>query len=100
MEENKIVFISFNQALESEVLRQIRRLGLRGYTSWEEISGAGSTTGVPHLGTHAWPTRNGAFLVHCSQEKAHRLMDLLQELDESNPLPGLRAFMWSAERTI
>lgn len=100
MESQKIVFISFNQALHGLVIKALSRLNLKGYTQWEEIQGAGSHTGNPHLGTHAWPTLNGALLVACSEEPAHKLLDALAEIDRENPLQGLRAFLWSVERSI
>ncbi|WP_306305465.1 PG0541 family transporter-associated protein [Porphyromonas gingivicanis] len=52
------------------------------------------------MGTHAWPTLNGALLVACSEERAHKLLDALAEIDRENPLQGLRAFLWSVERSI
>lgn len=100
MEQQKIVFISFNQALHGLVLRELQKLNLKGYTQWEELQGAGSNTGEPHLGSHAWPTLNGALLVMCSEEKAHLLLDALAIMDRENPQQGLRAFMWQAERCI
>ncbi len=100
MKSEKIVFISFNQVLEREVLEQLKSLSLRGYTQWSEICGSGSNTGDPHLGTHAWPVRNGALLVVCPEEKAYKLLDLLEKLDKRNPNQGLRAFLWASECSI
>ncbi len=100
MEPQKIVFISFNQALHGLIIKTLSTLNLKGYTQWEEITGAGSSTGVPHLGSHAWPTLNGALLVACSEERAHRLLDALAKIDEENALQGLRAFMWNVERSV
>ena len=47
----KAIFISCNQALYDEVQQKMASLGVRGYTSWEELMGAGMATGEPHLGS-------------------------------------------------
>ena len=89
MNPDKIIFISFNQALHGLIIRLLERHNLRGYTQWDEIRGVGSRGGEPHQGSHAWPTLNGALLVACPGA-----------LDESQPLQGLRAFVWNVEASI
>ena len=42
MNPDKIIFISFNQALHGLVVRLLERHNLRGYTQWDEIRGVGS----------------------------------------------------------
>ena len=58
----KAVFIAFNQAHEDDVLMALRRMNVRGYTGWTSVIGAGTQKGEPHLGSHAWPTLNAAYL--------------------------------------
>ena len=62
-EPQKSVFIAYNQAYHELILRIFDKQNLRGYTSWEQAQGRGTTTGVPHIGSHAWPTMNSAMLV-------------------------------------
>ena len=80
----KSVFIAYNEAYHSLILRLLDKQNLKGYTSWNHIEGRGSHGGEPHIGSHAWPTMN----------------DALRELDERNPQEGLRAFVWNIEQTI
>ena len=49
----KAIFMSCNQALYEEVLDKMKKLGIRGYTGWEEVAGCGSRDGEPHLGDYA-----------------------------------------------
>lgn len=96
----KSVFIAYNQAYHPLILRILRRLSLKGYTSWESVQGQGSDTGEPHLGSHAWPTMNAAILVIVPESKTRLLLDELRALNDATPEQGLRAFVWSVEQTI
>lgn len=96
----KTVFIAYNQAYHEIILRLLSRLALRGYTSWEQVQGKGSKEGEPHIGSHAWPTMNGAMLVVAPAERVPQLLAELRRLDEATPDQGLRAFVWSVEAMI
>ena len=96
----KSVFIAYNEAYHSLILRLLDKQNLKGYTSWNHIQGGGSHDGEPHIGSHAWPTMNDAMLVVVPEEKLQALLDALRELDERNPQEGLRAFVWNIEQTI
>lgn len=96
----KSVFIAYNEAYHSLILRLLDKQNLKGYTSWNHIQGRGSYGGEPHIGSHAWPTMNDAMLVVVPEEKLQALLDALRELDERNPQEGLRAFVWNIEQTI
>jgi len=62
--------------------------------------GAGTKTGDPHLGSHAWPTMNSSILTIVPDERVDTLMERLHELDVNNEMLGLRAFVWNVERDI
>lgn len=96
----KAVFISYNQAHEDDVLRTMRELDVRGYTGWPSVVGAGQRGGEPHLGSHAWPTLNGAMLTVVDDDAVGSLLDRLRRLDETSPQLGLRAFTWAVEQAI
>lgn len=100
MEQQKALFIPFNQAFHGLVVRELERLNIKGYTYWPEVSGRGSRGGEPHLGTHAWPTLNGAILVICGANKVEPLLKALQVLDATTPNQGLRAFVFPIEASI
>ncbi len=96
----KSVFIAYNEAYHSLILRLLDKQNLKGYTSWNHIQGRGLHDGEPHIGSHAWPTMNDAMLVVVPEERLQALLDALRELDERNPQEGLRAFVWNIEQTI
>lgn len=97
----KAVFVSFNQAYFEKIVEILDKQNIRGYTSWNNsVRGRGSKTGVPHYGSHAWPTLNSAILTIIDDEKVDRLLSVLNELDKATEAQGLRAFVWSIEKTI
>jgi hypothetical protein len=67
---------------------------------FEQVMGAGTKTGDPHLGSHAWPTMNSSILTIVPDERVDTLMERLHELDVNNEMLGLRAFVWNVERDI
>lgn len=96
----KAVFISFNQSYYDQVVAILDRNHCRGFTSWEEVQGRGSADGEPHYGSHAWPTLNSAMLVMAEDDRVEKLLANLHALDMRTQAQGLRAFVWSVERSI
>ena len=96
----KSIFIAFDQAYYEQVLAILRSNNLRGFTAWEEVAGRGSKTGIPHLGTHAWPSLNSAIITMVDDNKVKLVLEDLKALDQTSELMGLRAFVWNIEDTI
>jgi hypothetical protein len=96
----KAVFIAFNQAYYEEIINLMERNRISGFTHWDNIAGQGSRTGEPHLGTHAWPTMNGAILTVMEDKPVEHFLKLLNKLDAQSEKQGLRAFVWHIEQTI
>ena len=90
----KTVFIAYDQAHQDNVIEALDASNARGYTIIPQAGGRGSKTGDPHLGSHAWPSMN------VDDDQADRLLERLRQLDEDNPLLGLRAFTWNVEKSI
>ena len=51
----KAVFIACDQAHHEDVLTLLTHFNCRGYTAFGQVTGRGSQTGDPHLGSHAGP---------------------------------------------
>lgn len=100
MNRQTALFIVYNIALHGLVLRTLEQHNAKGYTEWSEVYGRGSATGEPHLGSHAWPTTNGAMMVITDAERAERILSALHQIDLYNPQQGLRAFAWEVINKI
>jgi nitrogen regulatory protein PII len=96
----KAIFISFNQAYYEAIVTLMNQSSIKGFTFWQDVQGRGSKSGLPHYGSHAWPTMNSAFLVIVEEEKVAAFIEQLHNLDLETEAQGLRAFVWEIEQTI
>ncbi len=93
----KAVFIAYNQAYNEEIADLLDKHRQKGFTRWTDIQGKGSVSGIPRMGSHAWPEQNHAILTVTEDEKVQPLLDDLKAADEASPDLGLRAFVWNIE---
>lgn len=96
----KAVFIAYDQAHHENIVDLLTKSSCRGFTSFGNVQGRGSVNGDPHYGSHAWPSLASAIITMVDDDKVDNLLDRLHLLDEEKPLLGLRAFVWSIEKTI
>ncbi len=96
----KAVMIILDQAHYSQIIDDLSKLNIRGFTSWREVFGRGSKTGEPHYGSHAWPSVNNAVLAVVEDHRVAPLVDYLRKLDKEYENLGLRAFVWNVEDMI
>ena len=96
----KAVMITLDQAHYDEIVANLSSLNIRGFTSWKEVYGRGTTNGEPHYGSHAWPSVNNAILTVIEDDRVKILLDYLRKLDGDFPNLGLRAFVWNVEDMI
>lgn len=96
----KAVMIIFNQANTERVEYMFDRLGIRGYTWWQDVKGRGTETGEPRMGTHTWPEMNSAVLTMIPDDQVDVLLEKVKKLDDVNKEVGVRAFVWNVEKTV
>ena len=90
--------IAYDQAYNMEIADAIEKIGVRGFTMWNDIAGRGGFSGLPHLGNHAWPTMNNAMLTFVPDELVDEILAQLKSMDEETPDLGIRAFVWNVEK--
>lgn len=96
----KAVFIAYDQAHHEAIIDALTRMNCRGFTAFGNVQGRGSNDGEPHYGTHAWPALAQAILTMVEDHQVDSLLQRLHALDEAKPLLGLRAFVWTIEKSI
>jgi nitrogen regulatory protein PII len=96
----KAVFLTYNQALTEKVEYMLDKLGIRGYTLWENVQGRGSVNGVPHLGTHVWPEINKSLLTVVDDDRVEKILEAVKKIDAINEEVGIRAFVWEIIKTV
>ena len=96
----KAVFIVYNQAHTERVEYMLDRLEIRGFTRWGEVSGRGSQSGEPRMGTHTWPEMNASVMAVVEDDQVSGLLDSIKKLDAINEEVGIRAFVWNIEQSV
>lgn len=96
----KAVMIIYNQAHSEKVDYILDKLGIRGYSLWENVQGQGSRDGVPHLGTHAWPEINKSVLTVVEDHQVDPILEKVKKIDSINEEVGIRAFVWDMLKTV
>ena len=95
----KAIMIVYNQTLSEKVEYIFTSLGLRGYTQFNDTFGCGSNTGTPRLGTHSWPELNNVIITIVDDEMVDRVFKMIEKIDNLNEEVGIRAFVWTVERS-
>ena len=96
----KSVFIAFDQAFTERVIDILTRLNCRGFSMVEQLQGRGSKKGIPHYGTHAWPSMCSGIISIVNDDVVDLLLEELHKLDMTREKLGLRAFVWNIEKAI
>lgn len=96
----KAIFIACDQAHRESIIDLLEKNSCRGFTSFGETQGRGTTTGEPHFGTHAWPSLGSAILTIVEDNKVDIILSKLKALDQAKPRLGLRAFVWTITQSI
>jgi nitrogen regulatory protein PII len=96
----KAIMIIYNQAHTEKVEYLLDKLGIKGYSLWESVQGRGSSTGVPHLGTHAWPEINKSVLTIVNDDLVDTVLNKVKKIDAINEEVGIRAFVWDILKTV
>jgi nitrogen regulatory protein PII len=96
----KAIMIIYNQAHTEKVEYLLEKLGIKGFSLWENVQGRGTRTGVPHLGTHAWPEINKSVLTVIEDDLVDRVLENIKRIDSVNEEVGIRAFVWDILKMV
>jgi nitrogen regulatory protein PII len=96
----KAIMIIYNQAHTEKVEYLLDKLGIKGYSLWENVQGRGSEKGVPHLGTHAWPEINKSVLSIIEDDLVDKVLEKVKKIDAVNEEVGIRAFVWDILKMV
>jgi len=96
----KAIMIIYNQAHTEKVEYMLDKLGIKGYSLWENVQGRGTNTGVPHMGTHTWPEINKSVLTVVEDELVDKVLGKVKKIDGVNDEVGIRAFVWDILKQV
>jgi hypothetical protein len=92
----KMVMISYNEAVEAEVVDSLARCALKNYTKITDTYGSGLASGT-HLGNDIWPGKNSILYVACEDKAARELLSRVKELRKTLGGEGIKAFLLPLE---
>jgi nitrogen regulatory protein PII len=93
----KMVMISYNEALESDVMEKLQAAGVENYTQWMKVRGKGRTA-EPHLGSTVWPKYNTVIMTAVDDDRVAALLAGVRELRKKLGREGIKAFVLPLEQ--
>ena len=91
-----MVMISYNMAIDDEVMEVLTNCALKSYTKITDVYGKGDASGT-HLGNDIWPGLNNMLLASCPDADAKQLMVCIRKLRERLGSEGVKAFVMPVE---
>lgn len=91
-----MVLISYNEAIDAEVMEVLANCGLKNYTKIMGTFGKGTASGT-HLGNDIWPGRNNILYIACEEKPAEQLLSCIKNLRKKLGKEGIKAFVLPLE---
>ena len=92
----KMVMVTYNEAIDAEVMEVLGNCGLENYTKIMGVFGKGATSGT-HLGNDIWPGRNNILYVVCDEKCIRQMLSCVKELRKKLGQEGIKAFVLPVE---
>jgi nitrogen regulatory protein PII len=92
----RMVMISYNSAINSEITEALSKSGVENYTKWRQVQGKGKSSGS-HFGSEIWPGENSVLFCALEDDKAGDLLRHIKELRARLNKVGVKAFIWRLE---
>ena len=89
----KMAMISYNSAIETEVMEVMENCGVENFTRWRQVQGKGEISGA-HFGTDVWPGENSVIFTAIADEKVKDLVKCIVKLRLKLGKEGVKAFVW------
>ena len=94
-----MVMISYNEAIDSEVMDVLERCAMKNYTKVNGVFGKGNASGT-HLGNDVWPGRNNLLYIACDDVQAKQMLACIKELRKKLGSEGVKAFVLPLEEAV
>jgi len=92
----KMIMISYNSAIGSEVMEALQRCKVEGYTKWTRVQGKGKRSGS-HFGDEIWPAENSVIFIAVENEKTEDILRCVKQLRTKLGKEGVKAFVWNLQ---
>ena len=92
----KGILITYNEAMEQEIMEVLQGNGVESYTKWIKVLGKGKASG-PHLMTPVWPKANNVLFCVISEKQARGMLEGIGALRKKFLKEGIKAFQIPVE---
>jgi len=92
----KMVMISYNEAIDAEIMDVLEHCAMKNYTKVMGVFGKGETSGT-HMGDDIWPGRNNVLYIACEENDAKQIFACIKELRKKLGAEGVKAFVMPLE---
>ena len=92
----KLVLISYNAAIDEEIMGALKNVGISGYTKLPRVIGDGKASG-PHLDSHIWPGANSLLVLAVEDDKKDQILAQVMKLRQKLGKEGIKAFVLPLE---
>ena len=92
----KMAMISYNSAINSEIMDVLKKCDIENYTKWAQVHGKGKASG-PHFGSEIWPGENSVIFSAVEDKKIKDLLSCIKDLRVKLGKEGVKAFVWNLE---
>ncbi|MBN1526326.1 MAG: hypothetical protein JW919_01915 [Candidatus Omnitrophica bacterium] len=92
----KMVMVSYNQAMDDEVMEVLQHCAVKNYTKIPSIFGKGTSSGT-HMGDDIWPGKNNLLFTACDDDAAKHILACVTELRKALGSEGVKAFVLPLE---
>ena len=93
----KMVMVTYNEAIDVEVMEVLNGCGLVDYTKVTRVYGKGTASGT-HLGDQIWPGLNCLLYVACDDAQAKQVVLGVTNLRKTLGKEGVKAFVMPLEQ--
>lgn len=95
-EEMKMVMITYNEAIDMEIMELVDRCGIKSYTKQTAVYGKGTASGT-HMGDDVWPGRNNILYIACTAKQAREILSCINDIRKTLGKEGVKAFVLPIE---
>jgi nitrogen regulatory protein PII len=92
----KMVLISYNEAIDEEVMEALTVCCIDSFTKWQRVLGKG-TLSEPHLDSSVWPGVNNVCMAVVEDKKVPPVLEKVKELRRKLAKEGIKAFVLPVE---
>ncbi len=92
----KMIFLSYKESMDDEVMDMITAAGQRSYTKWRQVVDQ-PRTGHPKMGTNVWPGHNTAVMFAMEENPAASLFQRIKDFNRNSAFEGIKAMSWKLD---